>query len=175
VSENGKVKPGRLLKFFLKVLTVEGDPGAAIYGTLTVGAVLAAESTRDIHLISALVGTSVAVVLYWLAHGYSAGMSRRLSNKTPLTWSGFRSDLRREWGIVEGATIPLVPTFIAAGFGMRPAAVYALGLWIVAISLIAYELLAGLAIGLKNWALLGQTAIGAVLAIGIVALKVLLG
>jgi hypothetical protein len=175
VSDDTKVQPGRLLSLCLKVLTVEGDPGAAIYGTLTVGAVLAAESTRDIHLVSALIGTSVAVILYWLAHGYSAGMSRRLSRKTPLTWAGFRNDLRREWGIVEGATIPLVPTFIAAGFGMRPAAVYALGLWIVAISLVAYELLAGIAIGLKNWALLGQTAIGAVLAVGIVALKALLG
>ncbi len=167
--------PGRLLAFCLKVLTVEGDPGAAIYGTLTVGAVLAAESTRDIHLVSALFGTVVAVALYWLAHGYSAGMSRRLSNKTPLTWSGFRSDLRREWGIVEGAMVPLVPAFIAAGLGARPATVYALGLWIVAVSLIAYELLAGLAIGLRRLALLGQTAIGALLAIGIMALKVLLG
>jgi len=175
VNEETRTKPGRVLAFCLKVLTVEGDPGAAIYGTLTVGAVLAAESARDLQLISALIGTSIAVILYWFAHGYSAGMSRRLTNKTPLTWAGFRADLRREWGIIEGATIPLVPTFIAAGFGMRPAAVYALGLWIVAISLIAYELLAGLAIGLKNWALVGQTAIGAVLAVGIVALKALLG
>lgn len=175
MSDDQRTEPGRLLSFCLKVLTVDGDPGAAVYGTLTVGAVLAAESARDIHLISALIGTVVAVVLYWLAHGYSAGLSRRLTNKTPLTWSGFRSDLRREWGIVEGATIPLVPTFIAAGFGMRPAAVYGLGLWIVAISLIAYELLAGFAIGLKRWALVGQSAIGAVLAVGIVALKALLG
>jgi hypothetical protein len=73
------------------------------------------------------------------------------------------------------ATKFLVPAFIAAGLGARPATVYALGLWIVAVSLIAYELLAGLAIGLRRLALLGQTAIGAVLAVGIVALKALLG
>jgi hypothetical protein len=175
VSNTDQVQPGRLLAFCLKVLTVDGDPGAAVYGTLTVGAVLAAESSRDLHLLSALFGAAIAVVLYWLAHAYSAGMSRRLSNKTPLTWSGFRSDLRREWGIIEGATIPLAPAFVAALFGMKPAAVYVLGLWIVAVSLMAYELLAGLAIGLKRWALVGQTAIGAVLALGIVALKALLG
>ena len=169
------MKPSRILAFCAKILTVEGDPGAAIYGTLTVGAVLAAESTRDVHVFFALVGTAVAVLLYWLAHAYSAGMSRRLSDKTPLSWQGFRSDLKREWGIIEGATIPLVPTFLVFAFGAQPSTVYATGLWIVAISLVAYELLAGLAIGLRGLALLGQTAIGGVLAVGIVALKALLG
>jgi hypothetical protein len=47
------------------------NPGAVVYGTVTVGAVLATESAQRETYASTLEGVLVALVLYWLAHSYA--------------------------------------------------------------------------------------------------------
>jgi len=76
---------------------------------------------------------------------------------------------------VQGALLPILTVSVAGLVGATPRIALDLGLWVVALSLIAYEVVAGLAIGLRRWPLLGQAGVGAAMALGIVAVKALLG
>ena len=164
-------KPNRHFVRILKILTVDGDPGPAIYGTFTAGAVIAAESTRAESLWLSCLGVELVVLLYWLAHAYSRGLSRRVKEREALSWKGLIQDFKREFGIVEGASIPLAVVVIVGIFSRNPVTALSVGIWVTCISLVAYELLAGIAIGLRRWALVSQAAIGGLLAVGIALLK----
>ncbi|MEI6700245.1 MAG: hypothetical protein WCL38_00620 [Actinomycetota bacterium] len=92
------VKPNRYFLAILKILTVDGDPGPAIYGTFTAGAVIAAESTRVENLWLSCLGVELVVFLYWIAHAYSRGLSRRVKERKALSLPGLIQDLKREFG-----------------------------------------------------------------------------
>jgi len=166
---------GPILGPVLRMLTNSEDPGGAVYGMLTCGAVMAAESRHADAIWRSVLGICVIVVMYWTAHSYAAGISRRLRDHVALSLQSFRRDLRREIGVVQGALLPILTVSVAGLVGATPRIAIDLGLWVVALSLIAYEVVAGLAIGLRRWPLLGQAGVGAAMALGIVAVKALLG
>lgn len=166
---------GPVLGPLLRFLTVSGDPGAAVYGMLSCGAVMAAESRISHALWMSVLGIALVVAMYWAAHSYASGVSRRLHEQIPLSPDGFRADLRREVGVVQGAILPILASVVAGLVGATPKVALDAGLWAVGLSLVAYEVLAGLAIGLQRRALVAQAAVGVTLAAGIVVLKALLG
>ena len=145
-----------------------------LYGTLAVGALLAAESARRETYAKTIAAVVITLVLYWLAHSYAEFTGRRLANKEPFEFSGLVQTFVRELSILIGASIPLLVLLIwwAAG-GSLTAAVGA-AIWTSASMIVLIELVAGLRAQASGSELLKQAAFGAVLGLGVIALRVIL-
>ena len=48
-----------------------GQRGGVVYGVITVGALMAAESGRHESYLDAFASALIATLLYWLAHSYA--------------------------------------------------------------------------------------------------------
>lgn len=68
-----------------KRLVTPDNAAGVVYGVITVGALMAAESGRHESYLDALALALVATLLYWLAHAYADLLGRRLTTGDPLT------------------------------------------------------------------------------------------
>jgi len=146
----------------------------AIYGTITAGALLAAEySRRETYgrTIGALV---LALILYWLAHAYAANADTRIREQKPLKASAFGRDLLRQLPILVGASIPLfaIVIFGLAGAGLGTAITAAL--WTAAAVIAAIELTAATRSGVRGRALAVHAVIGIALGLLVPAINAVL-
>lgn len=150
------------------------NPAGTVYGTITVGALLAAESSlRDTYpeTISAVV---VALLVYWLAHSYAELLGGRLTAHERLTLSGLGRALGRDWAIVRGAGAPLLALLVAWAVGASQETGLTVALWTCVASLLAFELLAGLRARAQPAELALELCIGAVMGFGVILLRVIL-
>ena len=63
----------------------EDNPGGVVYGTIAVGAVLAADAPRLESFTSTLEATALTLVLYWFAHTYAYVVGHRLQGEPRLS------------------------------------------------------------------------------------------
>jgi hypothetical protein len=152
----------------------ERNPGRVIYGLITVGTLLAAESGLHDTYLEAVGSVVLALLLYWLAHAYSEQLGDRLTVQERLTPQALGVALLREWAIVRGAALPLLALVIAWIVGASQETGVLVGVWTAAGSLLAFELLAGLRAKSTPRELLLEGCIGATMALAIVALRVIL-
>src|SRR6478672_4897709 len=96
-----------------KRLVQAGNAAGVVYGVITVGALMAAESGRHESYVDAFASSLIATLLYWLAHSYSDLLGDRLSTGEPLTTKALARELAHDWAIVRGAAIPLLALVIA--------------------------------------------------------------
>lgn len=145
-----------------------------MYGTITVGALLAAESAKRETYAGTVGAVVIAMLLYWLAHAYSDFTEHRLEESQPLTLVGLTRTLAHELMILAGAAIPLLALLIgwAAGVGLTNAVTAAI--WTSGAMIVVVELVAGLRAELTARALVAQTATGALLGLLVIALKLVL-
>ena len=74
--------------------------GAAIYGLVTVGALLAAESTQR-ETYSATVGAvMITLLIYWFAHSYADFASWRLQENKPIALQDLARTMARQLPIL---------------------------------------------------------------------------
>ena len=120
------------------------NPAGAVYGTIAVGAVLAAEHTRNETFRATLEATVITLTLYWLAHAYASVVGHRFDadNDEALTARGWSGALSHEWTIVKGAAPPIVMLLVlrAAGVSLRTAVTAAI--WTSATCVVAFEVIA---------------------------------
>ena len=150
------------------------NPAGTVYGTITVAALLAAESSlRDTYpeTIGAVI---VALLVYWLAHSYAELLGDRLAAHTRLTASGLGRALGRDWAIVRGAGVPLLALLVAWVVGASQEAGVTIGLWACVASLLVFELLAGLRARAQPAELALELCVGAAMGFGVVLLRVIL-
>jgi hypothetical protein len=150
------------------------NPAGTVYGTITIGALLAAESSlRDTYpeTIGAVV---VALLVYWLAHSYAELLGQRLTAHERLTLSGLGRALGRDWAIVRGAGAPVVALLVAWAVGASQETGVTVALWACVASLLAFELLAGLRARAGPAELTLELCIGAAMGLGVIALRVIL-
>ena len=150
------------------------NPAGAVYGTITIGALLAAESSlRDTYpeTVGAIV---VALLVYWLAHSYAELLGQRLAAGERLTLSGLGQALVRDWAIVRGAGAPLVALLVAWAVGASQETGTTVALWPSVASLLAFELLAGLRARAQPAELALELCIGAAMGLGVILLRVIL-
>src|SRR5580693_6727675 len=102
----------------VSLVSVQIKLSGAIYGTITAGALLAAEFSRRESYGKTIAALVLALVLYWLAHAYAANADRRIREQKQLTAKDFGGDLLRELPILGGASIPLLAILI---FGLAGA------------------------------------------------------
>jgi hypothetical protein len=128
----------------------ERNPAGAVYGLITIGALLAAESSLRETYPETVGSAAIAVVLYWFAHSYADVLGLRLSEQRRLA-------LLVAW----------------AGGASQTTAVTA-AVWTVVASLIAFELAAGVRSRAKPAELAFEVLVGATMGLGILALRALL-
>ena len=81
-----------------------GNPAAAIYGVITVGALLAAEGGGHDTYAETLIALLLAISMYWIAHAYSAYAGGRFAEGERVTGEGLALNaLGEEFPILAGA------------------------------------------------------------------------
>jgi hypothetical protein len=150
------------------------NPSGSVYGTITVGALLAAETAlRDTYL-ETVASVGVALMVYWLAHSYAELLGQRLEAHERLTVAGLGRALVRDWAIVRGAGLPLLALLAAWALGASQETAISIALWACVASLLAFELLAGLRARAQPRELALELCIGAAMGLGVIALRVIL-
>jgi membrane protein YqaA with SNARE-associated domain len=150
------------------------NPTGTVYGTITVGALLAAESAlRDTYL-ETVGSVALALAIYWLAHSYAELLGRRLTAHERLTVAGLGRALGRDWAIVRGAGAPLLALLVAWVAGASQETAVTVALWTCVASLLAFELLAGLRARARPAELALELCVGAAMGLGVILLRVIL-
>jgi hypothetical protein len=152
----------------------ERNPAGAVYGLITIGALLAAESSLRETYPETVGSAAIAVVLYWFAHSYADVLGLRLSEQRRLGWRELWRTFARDWAIARGAGVPLLALLVAWAGGASQTTAVTAAVWTVVASLIAFELAAGVRSRAKPAELAFEVLVGATMGLGILALRALL-
>ena len=150
------------------------NPAGVVYGTLIIGAVLASESARRENLLETVGATVLALILYWLAHSYAQTLGDRLDRQVPLTAARLARSLVHDRAIVRGAVIPILALLLASGLGASLSTSVLIAVWTSALTILAFEVLAGVRAELAGAELAVQVCAGALMGLAIIALRTLL-
>ena len=86
----------------------------AIYGTILSTALIAAYSedpgSDPLQVAAAVL---VAALIFWLAHAYADVLARGLALRERASFARARAELAREWPMVTGAILPILPLLLA--------------------------------------------------------------
>jgi hypothetical protein len=150
------------------------NPARVVYGAIAVSALLAAESAQRETYLTTVVAVVIGLVLYWIAHSYAEFAARRLTTPGKMTVEGILDTMQHELWLLAGAAVPLVPLLAwwAAG-GFLQNAVSA-AVWTSAAMIVVIEVVAALRAQLSGRELIGQIALGALLGLLVIALKLVL-
>ena len=149
--------------------------GAAIYGLIIVSALIAAESAGHETYGKTVGAVALALILYWLAKSYAEFASRRVRERRSLTVRELTATMLHELPLLAGASLPLVAVLIAWAAGAFLGTAIDAALWIAAGTIVAIEVVAGVRAALSGRELLIQAAVGSVLGLLVLALKLVLG
>lgn len=150
------------------------NAGAVVYGIITVGALLAAESAKRETYPDTVAAVAIALLVYWLAHAYSEFAAHRLEQKQRLTLNGLARTLVHELMSIAGATIPLLTVLIGWVAGVSLANAVSAAVWTSAGMIVTVEVVAGVRAELSAPALVVQTTVGALFGLLVIALKLIL-
>jgi hypothetical protein len=145
-----------------------------VYGTILVATLLSAESAVRETYAKTVVGVLVALVTYWLALAYARFTGERLEEGTGATLGGLASAAAHELTVFYGAAVPFVAliVFWIGGASLNTAVIGSV--YVADAAIIGAEILIGVRAKLTGWALVGQAAIGAVLGVLVLGLRLLL-
>ncbi|MHB8242468.1 MAG: hypothetical protein ACYDHN_10800 [Solirubrobacteraceae bacterium] len=152
----------------------EENPSGVVYGTIVIGALLAAESGRHETYVETFASSAIAAVLYWLAHAYAGVLGRRLTSHERLTGSALVRALGHDWALIRGASIPLLAILIAWMCGASQQTAVTAAVWSAIASLVVFELIAGIRSHAAPGELVLEVCVGAAMGMGVLALKIVL-
>ncbi|HEX4115055.1 MAG TPA: hypothetical protein VHY18_04185 [Solirubrobacteraceae bacterium] len=152
----------------------ERNPAGAVYGLITIGALLAAESALRETYPETIGSAALALVLYWFAHSYSDVLGLRLSEQESFSWAELWRTFSHDWAIAKGAGVPLLVLLAAWAVGTSQSTGVAAAVWSIVASLIAFELAAGIRSKARPPELALEVLVGASMGIGILLLRALL-
>ena len=150
------------------------NPASAVYGTITVGALLAAESAHAETYAKSVAAVLITMVVYWLADSYAIYVGERLRSGGSIRVSRLLATMRHELAILAGATVPLATLVLCWLAGVSLSSALNAAVWACAAVIVATELVAGLRAHLTTRQLLAQSALGALLGLAIVVMRALL-
>lgn len=172
-SPEGAAKPSWAYRIAGWVVP-ERYPAGVVYGLITVGALLAAESGLKDTYPETVGSTAIAMTLYWFAHAYADVLGLRLAEQRRVSWAELWHTFVQDWSIVRGAGLPLLALLVAWAVGAPQTTAVTAGVWAVVASLIAFELAAGVRSKAKPIELAFDVSAGTTLGLGILVLRVLL-
>jgi membrane protein YqaA with SNARE-associated domain len=145
-----------------------------VYGTVAVGALLAAESPDQETFAETLASVLIALLIYWMAHSYAELTAKRIEEGERLTTNALVNSMLHEVWILAGAAIPVLPLLIWWVAGGSLAAADTAAIWTAAGMVVVYEVVAGLSAELTAKEMAVQLALGATLGVLIISLKLVL-
>jgi hypothetical protein len=148
--------------------------GGLVYGTILVATLLSAESARQETYVKTVAAVAVALLAYWLTVSYSEFAGDRLERGERFEYAAFGRAAVRELALLYGAAVPMLVllVFWLAGAALTTAVSGAI--WCAAAAIVAIEVLSGVRAELTGRELARQSAVGAVLGLLIITLRVLL-
>lgn len=150
------------------------NPAGAVYGLIAVGSLLAAESGLRDTYPETVGSAAIAVVLYWFAHSYSDVLGLRLAERQGFSWEELGATFARDWSIATGSMMPLLALLVAWATGASQSTAVTAAVWTVVVSLIAFELAAGVRSRAKAPELILEALVGTAMGLAILALRALL-
>jgi hypothetical protein len=154
-----------------KRLAPSGNAAGVVYGIITVGALMAAESGRHESYVDLVASALVATTLYWLAHAYADLLGRRLATGDRLTAGTLALALAHDWAIVRGAALPLLALVIAWTAGASQEAGVTAALRTAVVAVVLFELVAGVRAKSTAGELVLKGVVGVTMGLAILALK----
>jgi hypothetical protein len=150
------------------------NPGGLVYGTILVATLLAAESPKRETYAKTVAGVALALLIYWVANAYAEYTGHRVSSSTPFELSEFTTAARHELAVIYGALAPLAVLLVCWAIGASLSAGVATAVWVAVAMILATEIVIGIRTDLNGRELVAQTAIGALMGLMVIALRVLL-
>jgi hypothetical protein len=170
----GTPEPRSAGESMLRWVVPERNPAAAVYGLVTIGALLAAESGLRDTYPETIGSVAIAAVLYWFAHSYANVLGVRLSEQRRLSGKELWQAFIQDWAIVRGAGMPLLALLVAWAVGASQEAAVTAGVWTAIASLIGFELIASVRSHAKPIEMALEVLVGASMGLAILALRALL-
>jgi hypothetical protein len=174
-SRTARAESSRLrqaIAWFVKV-TLD-NAGGAVYGTVMIGVLFAAEDSESVGYPDAVWAAVLVLALYWLMSLYTYTLGTRLRTGEPLSAGVFWRSCVHELPIVEGALLPLLVLLVAWATGASVTTGVSIATWTAAVSIVVLEFAAGWRSGLGLGRLLLQAGAGAAIGFAIIGLKLLL-
>jgi hypothetical protein len=150
------------------------NPGGLVYGTILIATLLAAESPKRETYAKTVAGVALALVVYWVANAYAEYTGHRVSSSTPFELTDFAAAARHELAVIYGALAPLAALLVCWAVGASLGAGVTTAVWVSVTMIVATEIAIGVRTDLTGRELVAQTAIGALLGLMVIALRVLL-
>jgi hypothetical protein len=150
------------------------NTGGVLYGTITVGALLAAESATRQTYARTVGAVAIAILLYWLVHAYSSFAEHRVEQGEPLTLRGLARTLAAELMIIVGAAVPLLAVLVCWAAGARLSTAVNAAIYTCSAIIVVTEVVAGVSAQLSGRDLIVQTALGALFGLLVIAVTLVL-
>jgi hypothetical protein len=169
--------PGRLARSrwqrLADAIEMPENPETQIYGTITAGALLAAEADR--HETFGQVGGSVALALIvvWFAHAYATGVATRMHSGEGRPLHNLLRGMLHELALLRGAFVPLFVLLLAGACGANLVTAETAALISAALLLVVLELLVGLRSSLRPAEIVIQVAVSALIGLSVLVLRVI--
>jgi hypothetical protein len=151
-----------------------GDLAAAIYGLITVGALLAAERARQETYARTILAVVLTLLMYWLAHSYAEFTSWRLKEGERLELRDLVHTMLEQLPLLLGASLPVLALMITWAVGGSLSSAVSAAIWTATGAVVLIEIVAGLRSDLSGGALVLQAGFGALLGVMIALLRVVL-
>lgn len=150
------------------------NPSGAIYGTLAVGALLAAERAEGETFAKTIGAVALTMILYWVAHAYASSAEHRLRRSEPLTVKLIGRTMLHSVAILLGAAVPLLVVILFGAAGASLTTAVNAGVWSSAIVIVAIESVSAARADLKGREVVVQIVVGALLGLLVIGVKLLL-
>ncbi|HXC45960.1 MAG TPA: hypothetical protein VNU24_05085 [Solirubrobacteraceae bacterium] len=157
-----------------ELIVPQRNPAGAVYGLVTVGALLAAESGLHDTYPETIGSAALAMLLYWFAHSYSDVLGLRLAERESFSWATLWATFSHDWPIAQGAGIPLLVLLLAWATGAEQQTAVTDAVWSTVASLIVFELAAGVRSRARPLELVLEALVGAGMGSAILLLRALL-
>jgi hypothetical protein len=145
-----------------------------VYGTITVAALLAAESARQETYPRTVGAVALTLFLYWMAYSYAQFAAERLEHHEHFTYKGLALSAVHELTVLLGAAVPFSVLIGCWIFGASLVGAVAAAIWTSAGMIITVELVIGVRAQLSGRELLHQSLLGALLGLLVIVLRVTL-
>jgi hypothetical protein len=142
-------------------LGLTANPAGVIFGTITIGAVLAGENAKGESVATSVEVAVLVVGLFWFVHAWSDDTGERLIQHRRLQWRPLAQTLEHQASILRSVLLPVVILSIAGLAGASDATALWIGTITCAVLLVVIELISALRNRLPLTQVLVETAAGA--------------
>ncbi len=148
--------------------------GGLVYGTILVATLLAAESAAGETYARTVAAVGAALVAYWLTLSYAEYAGERVRRGEPLERDKLIEAARHEAALLLGAAVPFAALLVMWAAGVKLATAITVAAWFAVGVIVTVEVASGVRAGLRGRELAGQVAIGGLLGLLVLAIRLLL-